>query len=204
MTALRAETRVTGGEYLARERLAETKSEFLDGYIVAMSGASRLHNFVAGAIFATLYQQLLDSPCDVYTNDMRVNVSETGDYTYPDVVVACGDPDFADAELDTLLTPTVIIEVLSHSTERHDRGRKFTSYRHLETLQEYVLVAQDRPSVEHYARQGEHWVLTEYTDLDATVPLPVIGCELRLRDLYRRIRFTDSGAEPTRPGEPAR
>lgn len=204
MTALRAETRVTGEEYLARERLAETKSEFLDGYIVAMSGASRLHNYLCMQISGLLFPQLADGPCEAFAGDMRVKISERGDYTYPDVVVTCGEPVFEDAELDTLLTPVVIIEVLSPSTERNDRGRKFTSYRQLPSLQEYVLVAQDRPNVEHYLREGDHWILSEYADLDATVLLPAINGQLRLRDLYQRIRFTDEGAQPTRPGEPAR
>jgi Uma2 family endonuclease len=202
MTAAQAEARVTPEEYLARERRAQTKSEYLGGFVVAMSGASRLHNYVVGDIFGELRDQLRDSPCDLFTSDMRVKVTETGDYTYPDVIVACGEVEFEDAELDTLLTPTVIIEVLSPSTERYDRGLKFTSYRQLPTLQEYVLVAQDRPSVEHYARHGEQWVLTTITDLDASVRLPAIGCELRLREIYRRVNVeAQSNSEPNQ-GQP--
>jgi Uma2 family endonuclease len=185
--------RMTGAEYLARERRARTKSEYVGGYLVAMSGASRLHNFVTIDIAADLLQQLRDRPCELFSSEMRVKVSETGDYTYPDVVVACGQVAFEDAELDTLLTPTVIIEVLSPSTEGYDRGAKFASYRELPTLQEYVLVAQDRPSVEHFARQGDRWMLTVVTDLDGAVALPAIGCELRLREVYRRVRFEDQG-----------
>jgi Uma2 family endonuclease len=186
MTAARAEARMTPAEYLARERQAQTKSEYIGGFVVAMTGASRKHNYVAGDIFGELRDQLRGSPCDVFTGDMRVKVAEAGDYTYPDVIVACGDLEFEDSELDTLLTPTVIIEVLSPSTEAYDRGAKFINYRQLPTLQEYVLVAQDRPSVEHYARHGNQWVLTTITDLEATVPLPTIGCELSMREIYRR------------------
>jgi Uma2 family endonuclease len=124
MTAEQAPTQVSPEEYLAWERLAETKSEYLGGYVMALSGASRRHNYVTLNIAADLHQQLRDRPCDVFTVDMRVKISETGDYTYPDVVVACGDVQFEDAELDTLLTPTVVIEVLSPSTERNDRGLK--------------------------------------------------------------------------------
>jgi Uma2 family endonuclease len=195
MTAARAETRVMPAEYLARERLAQTKSEYLGGYVVAMSGASRLHNYVVGDIFGELRGQLRDSPCDIFTGDMRVKVSETGDYTYPDVVIACGDVQFEDAELDTLLTPTAIIEVLSPSTEAYDRGDKFTGYRQLPTLQEYLLVAQDRPSVEHYIRQGDGWLLTTVSDLDRSVALPSIGCELRLREIYRRVSVAVRGTD---------
>jgi Uma2 family endonuclease len=189
MTAARAEARVSPAEYLARERQAQTKSEYLGGFIVAMTGASRLHNYVTGDIFGELRDQLRDRPCDVFTGEMRVKITETGDYTYPDVVVACGDVQFEDAELDTLLNPTVVIEVLSASTEGYDRGAKFISYRQIPTLQEYVLVAQDRPSVEHYLRQGERWLLTTVTVLDGSVQLPTIGCELRLREIYRRVKL---------------
>jgi Uma2 family endonuclease len=202
MTAARAEARVSPAEYLVRERRAQTKSEYLGGFIVAMSGASRLHNYVTLDIAVALHQQLGDSPCDLFANDMRVKITETGDYTYPDVVVACGDVQFEDAEIDTLLTPTVIIEVLSPSTEGYDRGAKFASYRQIPTLHEYLLVAQDRPSVEHYARQGEQWLLTTVTDLDASVQLSAIGCELRLREIYRRVNVV-TRSEPGRDaGQP--
>ena len=204
MTAAHATVRVTPAEYLDRERRAQTKSEYLGGFIVAMSGASRLHNYVTLDIAVSLHEQLRDSPCDIFSNDMRVKIAETGDYTYPDVVVACGDVQFEDAELDTLLTPTVIVEVLSPSTEAYDRGAKFTSYRQLPTLQEYVLVAQDRPSVEHYARQGEQWVLTAVTDLDASVRLPAINAELRLRDIYRRANAVGRHAAPADDAQPRR
>ena len=190
MTAARAEARVTGAGYLARERQAQTKSEYLGGYVVAMSGASRAHNRIVLDIAVELQQQLRDGPCEAFVNDMRVKVSETGDYTYPDVVVACGEIEFEDAELDTLLTPTVIIEVLSPSTEGYDRGAKFTSYRQLPTLQEYLLIAQDRPSVEHYIRQQDGWLFSTVTDFGGSVTLPAIGCELRLREIYRRVNLS--------------
>jgi Uma2 family endonuclease len=199
MTAARAEARITAAEYLARERQAETKSEFLGGSVVAMSGASRKHNRVVLDIAIELQQQLGDGPCEAFSNDMRVKVSETGDYTYPDVVVACGDAQFEDEELDTLLTPTVIIEVLSPSTEHHDRGAKWTSYRQIPTLREYVLVAQDRPSVEHYVRDREQWVFTAVSDLDATIALPSIGCALHLREIYRRV--SGEWSQPDAGGE---
>src|SRR5215211_2428085 len=205
MTAARAEARrVSPAEYLARERRAQTKSEYLGGFVVAMSGASRLHNYVTLDIAVALHQQLQGNPCDIFASDMRVKAAQTGDYTYPDVVVACGDVQFEDAEIDTLLTPTVIIEVLSPSTEAYDRGAKFISYRELPTLQQYLLVAQDPPRVEYYTRQGEQWILTTVTDLDASVPLPAIGCELPMRQIYRRALLDDRRATPTEQGQPPR
>ncbi|MHB8576335.1 MAG: Uma2 family endonuclease [Dehalococcoidia bacterium] len=193
MVAQRATQRVTPAEYLALERHAETRSEYLDGCIVAMSGASRVHNRIALDVVRALDPQLGDGPCEVFALDMRVRNLATNRYTYPDVVAVCGEQEFEDDEVDVLLNPTLIIEVLSPSTEAYDRGDKFAAYRRLPTLQEYLLIAQDRPSVEHYLRQGERWLLTAATDLDATVSLPIIACDLRLRDIYRRVRFA---AEP--------
>jgi Uma2 family endonuclease len=187
MTTARAEARLTPAQYLTRERNARVKSELLGGYLFAMSGASRFHNYLVVEILGELRDQLRGSSCDLFVNDMRVKVSETGDYLYPDVVVACGEVEFEDTELDTLLTPTVIIEVLSPSTEAHDPGAKWISYRELPTLAEYLLVAQDRPSVEHYVREREGWMLTVVTGLDAVVQLPSIDCVLHLCDLYRRV-----------------
>ena len=189
MTAARADVWVTAEEYLARERRAETKSEYLDGRIVAMAGASRTHNFIVGDVFGELREQLRGTPCELFASDMRVRIPATGRYVYPDVVVACGDIQFEDAAVDTLLTPVVIVEVLSPATEAYDRGEKFAHYRTLPSLQEYVLVGADRPSVEHYLRQGEQWLLTAVTDLDGVVQLPTIGCALRLRDIYQRVPF---------------
>src|SRR5262245_10451275 len=154
--------RATRDAYLAAERAAAYKSEYIDGYVIAMSGASRAHNILSVHIAALLDADLADSPCEVYSADMRVKVSETGDYTYPDVVVACGDIAFEDAELDTLLTQTVIVEVLSPSTEGYDRGTKFELYRRIASLQEYIMVAQDRMLVEHYRRHGDGWHFTAY------------------------------------------
>ena len=141
---------LTPEEYLARERRAETKSEYLRGEVFAMAGASRAHNLIASNAAGELRQQLRDRPCEVYPSDMRVKVSPSGLYTYPDVTVVCGEPQFEDAEVDTLLNPKVLVEVLSPSTADYDRGGKFTHYRRLPSLQEYVLISQDRPLVEHY------------------------------------------------------
>ena len=146
--------RCTPEEYLARERQTSGKSEFYGGEIFAMTGASRWHNLIVSNILRELSSQLKGRPCVAYPSDMRVKVSTTGLYTYPDVVVVCGDEQFEDTEQDTLLNPTLIVEVLSPSTVRYDRVEKSAHYRKLDSLQEYLLVAQDRPHVEHYARQS--------------------------------------------------
>ncbi len=181
---------ITPQEYLERERRAETKSQYFQGEIFAMTGASREHNLIAVNLSAELRQQLRDRPCEVYQSDMRVKVGPSGLYTYPDVTVVCGEPEFEDAELDTLLNPNVLFEVLSPSTADYDRGGKFTQYRHLPSLQEYVLISQDRPWVEHFVRQPQNqWVLTETESLDDTLVLPSIDCELPLAEIYLKVHF---------------
>jgi Uma2 family endonuclease len=179
----------TPEQYLALERKAEVKSEYINGWIYAMAGASREHNLISANILAELHVQLRSRPCETYSSDMRVKVSATRLYTYPDVVVVCGEPRFEDEHVDTLLNPTVLIEVLSPSTEAYDRGDKFAHYRRLESLQEYVLIAQERMRVEHYARQGEQWLLTEFSQPDEQLPLASIGCEIPLREIYARVEF---------------
>jgi Uma2 family endonuclease len=186
--------RLTVEEYLAFERQSETKHEYLDGEIFAMAGTTRLHNLVAGNVFGEIRNQLKGRPCEPYTDNMRVRTPSSGLFTYPDVVVACGEPRFEDSELDTVLNPTLIAEVLSPSTEAYDRGIKAERYRSIPSLSEYVLVAQDRVHVEHYVRQaGEKWLLEELSELEQTLELPSIGCRLPLGDIYERV-FPAPGA----------
>ncbi len=175
--------------YLAMERAAAHKSEYRNGHIVARSGASRAHNLIALNIGRELSTQLLDSPRETYANDMRVKVSPTGLYTYPDVVVACPPIHFEDAEVDTLLNPVVIVEVLSPSTELYDRSAKFAHYRRLDSLKEYVLVSQDRIMVERYTLQGGTWALTDYDMLDDVVPIDAIDCTVTMRRIYSKVEF---------------
>jgi Uma2 family endonuclease len=182
---------VTPQEYLALERSAEIKSEYLDGQIYAMTGAGRQHNRIVINLVRELANRLRTRPCDLFANDMRVKVDPTGLYTYPDLAVVCGEPQFEDRELDTLLNPGVIIEVLSDSTEAYDRGRKFAHYRRLETLREYVLVAQTRMQVEHYVRSGEQWIFSEIGDPEGVLRLESIGCEVRVGDMYERVEFPE-------------
>jgi Uma2 family endonuclease len=185
-----AHARLTAEEYLALERQAPYKSEYGNGEVFAMSGASRRHNLIALNIGAELRAQLKQRPCEVYTSDMRVKISRTGIYTYPDVVVVCEEPVFEDAEVDTLLNPTVLVEVLSKSTEDYDRGGKFEHYRTLASLQEYLLVAQERCHVVHYVRQPDHtWLLAETYDMPDGVHLPSIHCDLLLSEVYAKVRL---------------
>lgn len=185
--ALREQRRFTPAEYLAIERQSQTRSEFLDGRIFAMTGASRKHGLIAGNTFASLHAQLKGRACEAFASVMRVEVSTTGLYTYPDVVVVCGELQFFDEELDTLLNPTLIVEVLSPSTADYDRGGKATHYRALPSLRELLFVSQDTMLVEHWLRQtGEQWFFTTTSDPAATLELPSIGCALRLEEIYER------------------
>lgn len=178
-------------EYLKLERKAEYKSEYFAGEIFAMSGASEEHNLIVGNVFAALHTQFRGRPCKVYASDMRVKVSKTGLYTYPDVVAVCEEAQLEDDQLDTLLNPTVLIEVLSKSTEAYDRGDKAGHYRKLPSLAEYLLISQDKPHVEHYVRQSDNrWLLSEASELHDIVTLPAVGCTLSLADVYDKVDFS--------------
>jgi Uma2 family endonuclease len=181
-------TSLTAEEYLAVDRQSEHKNEYFEGEVFAMTGASRRHNLISVNIASSLNAQLADRECEVYVSDMRVKVSQTGLYTYPDVVVICGSPQFEDNQVDTLLNPVLIIEVLSKSTEGYDRGDKFGHYRALESLSEVILVAQDKYHLEQYARQKDnHWLLSETNNLEDTIKLSSINCELSLKTIYRKV-----------------
>ena len=183
---------LTAKDYLVWERQQETRHEYFDGQIFAKTGASRAHNVLCANVLASLHGQLRGKPFEVYTNNMRVKVSETGMHTYPDLVFACREPRFEDQAVDTLLNPVLIIEVLSDSTERHDRGAKFAHYRSLPSLQEYLLVSQTECRIEHYARQpGNHWLLTEYQHLVDRIDLDSLGSYLLLSEIYERMLPVD-------------
>ena len=177
-------------EYLRLERQSEYKNEYVNGQIFAMTGASRKHNLITTNISSKLRLQLKGRPFEVYAAGMRVKVRTAGLYTYPDVAVACGEPEFEDDFIDTLLNPTLLIEVLSPSTERYDRIAKSSYYRTMGSLAEHLLVAQDEIRVEQYVKQpnGE-WLLFEYLTLDSKVHLPSIDCSLLLSEVYDRISF---------------
>ncbi len=185
--------RYTAAEYLALERAAETKSEYLGGEIFAMAGASRRHNLITGSVVTRLTTQLESRPCEVYPSDMRVRVPATDLYTYPDVVVVCEEPRFEDAELDVLLNPTVLVEVLSPSTAGYDRGIKFDCYRTIESLREVLFIAQDSTHVVHYVRQNDGtWNLSETRDPEGRLTLASIGAQLLLAEVYAKVDFEQS------------
>lgn len=181
----------TPEEYLALERQATIKSEYKNGFITAMAGTSPKHNRIALNFASEIRVRFRGRPCEVYIADVRLRVSPTGLYTYPDVMALCGGGQFEEDGLDTLLNPTMIAEVLSRSTEAYDRGEKFDDYRTLASLREYVLVAQDKVLVELFTRQGEEWVHSEIRDLDGTLVLESIGCAIPLREIYAGIELAD-------------
>lgn len=183
-------TILTAEDYLILERGSEMKHELLDGEMVAMTGGSSNHNLTTVNLAGELRQRLKQRPCRVYSGDMRVRIPEVGIYTYPDVLVVCGEPRFEDEYRDTLLNPTVVIEVLSPSTEAYDRGRKFEHYGKLESLKEYVLVTQDQARVEHYLRQDDHvWLYANMSGLEGELSLSSIQCEVPLAEIYDKVDF---------------
>lgn len=184
---------LTPAEYLEIERTAENKSEYYAGEMFAMAGGSPEHNAIVFDVGGLLFAQLRGGPCQGFGSDQRVKVSETSLYTYPDLSIVCGEPRFEPGTPRTLLNPTLIIEVLSPTTEAYDREGKFEHYRRLESLQEYVLIAQDRYRIERYLRQpgSEEWLFAVVTDPQGLVPLPSIGCELPLADVYARVEIPD-------------
>lgn len=185
MSSIAARTYLTSEEYIAAERKATRKSEYLSGEIVAMSGASNEHNLITVNTLTVLYNQLADRGCRIYASDMRVGIGAGVSYFYPDVSVVCDRPRFEDDALDILTNPQVIIEVLSTSTESYDRGEKFARYRQLDSLQEYILISQDKVQVEHYLRQGGQWLLSEFGAREDILSLISIGAELPLNQIYR-------------------
>lgn len=199
--------RLTPQEYLAIDEASEIRHEFLDGEIFAMSGATFWHTLIKDNLSRTLGNKLAAkdaNDCYVLTSDQRVKVSATGLYTYPDILICCGEPVFDEEIRNTLVNPRVLIEVLSESTERYDRGAKFGHYRQLASVQEYLLIAQDRPCVERYVREpaagdsppaADRWVLTAVTDAAGSLLLESVGVEVTLADIYDRVVFPP-------PGEP--
>src|ERR1700735_57548 len=168
-------TFVSPEEYLAQELLAERKSEYFQGEIFAMSGASRRHVWITANVLGNLWQQLKGKPYRVSASDFRLRVTPAGLYTYPDVMVVCGEPQFADEQKDTVLNPVLIVEVLSESTRDYDRGRKFQHYRKLPSLIEYLMIEQDEPHVEHWTRQQDnHWDFVEFDGLTQSLHLTSI------------------------------
>jgi Uma2 family endonuclease len=182
-------TKVTAEEYLALDRAAEFRSEFLDGEIIAMSGGSARHSKLQVNLTLELETALRGTPCQTFSADLRVRVSPRM-YTYPDLTVVCGKPVLADERQDILLNPTVIVEVLSPSTEHYDRGVKFQCYRGIDSLRDYILVAQDQIRIEQYTRgEANTWTLRDYHDIRETLLIESVRVSLPLASIYERIEF---------------
>ena len=177
-------------EYLAIEREAEFKSEYYGSRMHAMSGGTEPHSLLASNLIFELHSEIGKRDCFVYTSDLRV-CTPAGLYTYPDISVVCGEPVLKDNRKDILTNPTLIVEILSKSTEAHDRGFKFAQYRSIESLQECVLVSQTEPRVECFRRGAAGvWALHETLGLDAVVHLESVGCGIAMAGIYERVQFT--------------
>jgi Uma2 family endonuclease len=188
--SVQAKQLISVEEYLAMEREIEEKHGYLNGEVFAMGGASPNHGLIVTNVVIELGTQLKKRPCTVYAADLRVKVTPTGLYTYPDVVVVCGEPQFDDQNKDTLTNPTLIVEVLSESTKSYDRGDKFAHYRSLPSFMEYVLIDQDAIHVEHFIRQPDNrWILAETNRIEDTIELGSIGCTLSLMEVYDKVRL---------------
>lgn len=175
-------------QYLEIERKAEFWSEYLHGEMFTMAQEGESHNLVRGNVVGELYQQLRTRPCFVYARDMRLHISTSGLYVYPDVAVVCGESKFQDDWHDNLLNPTVIVEVHSPSTEAYDRGEKFAHYRSIESLREYLLVSSERIGADLFTRQDDNrWLLTATTHLEDVIELKSIDCRLSLADVYEKV-----------------
>ena len=182
---------VTPEEYLQREKDAEFRSEYFRGEMFAMAGASANHNLIVGNCVQTLGQQLKKKPCRVYPSDLKLRIEATGLYTYPDLSVVCGEPELECNGVDVLLNPVVLIEVLSDSTEAYDRGKKFEHYRTIPCLKHYVLIAQDRHSIDCFSRTPDgSWLLTSCQSLDEKVELEAIDSQLAAAEVYDKVVFS--------------
>lgn len=173
--------------YLAQERKSELKSEYIDGMVYSMSGASEAHNLIVLNVGAKLNLQLADLPCRVYPSDMKVGLPGLHRFFYPDLSVTCEKPEFADEHTDILLNPLVIIDVLSDSTSAFDRGKKFQSYQEIPGFQEYLLISQDEPLVERFVRSSDgNWIYTKFSGADDRVAFASIQFSIELKEIYAK------------------
>ena len=176
-------------DYFKLDEASDSKHEYYQGAAFAMTGASEIHNLIAMAIGRNLGNQLYGKPCRPYPSDFRLKIEAINLYTYPDLSVICGETRFADGRKDTFVNPTLLCEVLSGSTEAYDRGKKAEFYRTIPSLQEYLLISQEKPHVERYRRHHQDWLFSEYLALADEVTLDSIGCTLSLAAIYERVRF---------------
>jgi Uma2 family endonuclease len=184
---------LTEAEYLERERLADFRSEFFDGEMFAMAGGTLRHSLIATNLAREFGNKLQNKRCTAFNADLRIKIDATGLFTYPDLSVICGDPKFVDETEDTVTNPTLIVEVLSDSTEAYDRGKKFEHYRQIPSLREYLLVSQKEPRVEQFIRQENGgWLLKEVNGLDTTLFSPALETTIALAEIFSRVEFSPS------------
>ena len=189
-------------EYLAGERQTLDKHEYINGEIVAMAGATRAHNLIGLNAATEIRFQLKGRKCEVYANDMRVRMRGAR-YGYPDVVVVCGEPQFADNEFDVLLNPVIVVEVLSDSTRFRDKTEKLETYLAMESVRECLLIEQNKTRVEQYIKQTpRQWLLRIFESADETIALDAIGCTLSLAEVYAQVEFAPEESENVNEREP--
>lgn len=182
--------RITVQDYFSRDRQSDTKLEYYTGVIVAQAGATARHNLIVANLIGHLYPQVRRDGCRIFPSDMRVQALDQSVYTYPDITVVCGTPQYADPNEMTLINPTIIIEILSPATEARDRTEKFVYYRSIDTLQEYILIAQNTPYVQRYTRQTPHfWYVHLTDDLADEITLEAMSCTLAMRAIYDGMDF---------------
>lgn len=192
MTAARAESHpvFSDADYLRFERSAQERHEYIDGSVFAMAGESPNHSTICFNLYGTLYGQLRGKRCRGYSPNMKVATNEAGLFSYPDLIIVCGQPTYHDKTSDVVTNPTVIFEVLSPSTESYDRGEKFLRYtNNIASLEDYVLIAQSSPHIEHYSKSSG-WKKAEIDRSDAILKLDSVECEIVLSELYDRIEFS--------------
>lgn len=182
---------MTPEEYLAFERECEWKHEYVDGVVYEMPSVNVDHVRTVGSLAMELHRQLEERRYSVLLSQMKVRIQDSRKFLYPDVLVMNDDEvQFHDEQKDCILNPIIVIEVMSESSEAYDRGKKFHAYRELESLNEYLLVSQDKPLVEHYVRTGVRtWIYTPTSGLKNSLTLPSIGCTLNLGAVYKRVEF---------------
>ena len=181
---------ITESEYLELERKADFKSEYYNGEIFAMAGATLIHNKIVSNLIFLFNQFLKDKPCDVYPSDLRLQVEKSGLYTYPDITIVCGKTELLDNKFDTLKNPTILIEVLSDSTEKYDRGQKFSFYREIPSLKEYILVSSKTMKIEKFKRLEDGNYLYIESNEHQPFPIDSIKMNLNLEDAYNKIDWT--------------
>lgn len=191
--------KMTEAEYFAFEDASETKHEYAKGYVYAMAGATVRHNTIINSISLALGIQIGDRDCTINTSDTKIQVSALGHYRYPDVVIFCGEPQFANEREDMIRNPIVLVEVLSDSTALTDRDPKLLEYTQIDTLQTYLLVSQDEPRIERYQRtESGDWLYSSINGLDGEVALPAIDCKLALSKVYQKVSFEDVGDDASK------